>query len=141
MAGFLLGFFTVVMVLASIFMIFLVLLQRGSEGGGGSAFGGGAAESAFGGETSRVLTRTTVTTAVIFFVVGLGLYLGQIAAHKKAHGNVEMDKVVLQADAAAQAKANASQPEATPRPGEETARAMKVLDAETKSSHSGAEAK
>lgn len=137
MTGFLLGFFTVVMVLSSLFLIFLVLLQRGSEGGGGSAFGGGAAESAFGGETSRVLTRTTVTTAVIFFVVGLGLYLGQIAAHKKPHSTMEMDKIVLQADAQAQEKANAGKPEATPKPGEETARAMKVLDAETKTTPEG----
>ena len=133
MSGFLLGFFTTVLVLASLFMIFVVLLQRGSDGGAGSAFGGGAAESAFGGETSKVLTKATVITAIIFFAVGLGLYLGQISAHKIAtKDKLSLEKIVAAADAKAQAKAKADNP-TTPKPGEMTQEAMQVLAAETKS--------
>jgi preprotein translocase subunit SecG len=136
MSGFLLGFFTVVLVLASLFMIFVVLLQRGSDGGAGSAFGGGMAESAFGGETSKVLSRATVTTAIIFFVVGLGLYLGQIAAHKKEVQNkIALEAIVAKAQQNVDAQAAAKTKEeaaANPKPGEATAQAMKVLAAETK---------
>ena len=133
MSGFLIGFFTVVLVLASLFMIFVVLLQRGSEGGSGAAFGGGAAESAFGGETNKVLTRATVITAIIFFVVGLGLYLGQIAAHKKPHSSVKLDALVEKAQSKADAQSKASEVEKPLKPGEETEKAMKILAAETKS--------
>ena len=128
MSGFLIGFFTVVLVLASLFMIFVVLLQRGSDGGAGSAFGGGAAESAFGGETNRVLTCATVTTAILFFIVGLGLYLGQIAAHRQVLESLAAKaQEKIDQDAAVKAKA-AEQP----KPGETTQRAMKILAAETK---------
>lgn len=142
MSGFLIGFFTTVLVLASLFIVFVVLLQRGSEGGAGSAFGGGAAESAFGGETSKVLTRATVITAIVFFVVGLGLYLGQIAAHKQNKSSVALAKVVAQAqakvdeDAAVQAKVKTA-----PAPGEATKEAIEVLEGEAKESAKTEESK
>jgi len=133
MAGFLISFFTVVLVLASLFLVLIVLMQRGSEGGSGAAFGGGMAESAFGGQTNQVLTRATVVTSIVFFVVGLGLYLGQIAAHKKAEKKIALEQVIAKAQEKADVQAQAMKPAEMPKLGEATAEAEKVLAAETQS--------
>jgi|GEM_PF-2348444 preprotein translocase subunit SecG len=133
MSGFLVGFFTVVLVLSSLFLIFIVLLQRGSDGGAGSAFGGGAAESAFGGETNRVLTRATVTTAILFFVVGLGLYLGQIGSHKTSRDKISLESIAAKAQAKVdQDTVDKAQAKEEPKPGETARQAMKILAAETR---------
>jgi len=80
MAEVLIGLFTVILVLISIFVVLVVLMQRASSNAGmGSALGGGAAESAFGGETGNVLTKATIYGVAAFFVIALGLYLGQMA--------------------------------------------------------------
>ncbi|MDQ8186731.1 preprotein translocase subunit SecG [Pelagicoccus sp. SDUM812002] len=87
---FLNGFLTVVLVLVSIFMILLVLMQRGNANGGlGAAMGGGMAESALGAETSSVLSKWTKNTAIVFFVLGFGLYLSKLHQHELA--KVEQD--------------------------------------------------
>lgn len=133
MSGFLIGLFTFILVLASLFLILLVLLQRGSgQGGMGAAFGGGMAESAFGGDTNKVLTRATVVTSVLFFVVGLGLYMAQIAQHKAdTEAAVNMQEMVEAADEQAAAKIAASQSaDTTTELGEVTTKAMEVLDKE-----------
>lgn len=73
---FLNAFLTVVLVLVSVFLILLVLMQRGNANGGlGAAMGGGMAESALGAETTSVLSKWTKNTAIVFFVLGFGLYL------------------------------------------------------------------
>ncbi|MDQ8179965.1 preprotein translocase subunit SecG [Pelagicoccus sp. SDUM812005] len=87
---FLNAFLTVVLVLVSIFMILLVLMQRGNANGGlGAAMGGGMAESALGAETSSVLSKWTKNTAIVFFVLGFGLYLSKLHQHELA--KVEQD--------------------------------------------------
>ncbi len=131
MATFLISFFTVVLVLTSLFLILLVLMQRGSEGG--TALGGGAAESAFGGQTNAVLTRATVISAIIFFVVGLGLYLGQIGVHRAASEKVELQSAISQAQERSAAAAAAATPTTAPKLGEATAEAEKLLATEAQS--------
>lgn len=76
MAGFIIGFFSVVLVLISLFVTLIVLMQRPSANAGmGSSLGGGIAESAFGGESGNVLTRWTIYCVVAFFIIAFGLYL------------------------------------------------------------------
>lgn len=76
----LIGFFTVLLVLATLLMVLIILMQRPrSDSGLGAALGGGgAAESAFGAETGNVLSRSTIYFAIFFFVVSFGLYLGHM---------------------------------------------------------------
>lgn len=81
MTAILIGFFTVVLVLVSAFLILVVLMQRASSNSGmGSALGGGAAESALGGEAGNVLTRATIIGAVLFFALAFGLYLAHMSS-------------------------------------------------------------
>jgi len=76
MASILIALLYIVLVLVSVFLIFVVLLQRANTNAGlGTAFGGGIAESAFGAETGNLLTRCTIGAAVAFFIVSFGLYL------------------------------------------------------------------
>lgn len=77
---FLIGFFTIVLVLLSLFLVLVVLMQRpkADSGLGAAIGGGGAAESAFGAETSNVLMRTTIICSVLFFVLTFVLYLGNM---------------------------------------------------------------
>lgn len=73
------GILTIVLVLVSIILIFLVLMQPGSQSGGiGAAMGGGAAESALGAESTTVLGNWTRNVSIVFFLLVLGLYLGNI---------------------------------------------------------------
>lgn len=83
MGAFLIGFFTVILVLLSLFMILIILMQRASLNSSmGATLGGGAAESAFGADTGNVLTRTTIYCVIIFFIMTLGLYLGYMYQSK-----------------------------------------------------------
>lgn len=82
MIGILIGFFTVVLILVSVFAVLLILMQKASANSGmGSALGGGAAESALGGEAGDVLSKVTQRTTVVFFVLAFGLYLAHMARH------------------------------------------------------------
>ena len=79
MITFLLSIFTVVLILISLFLIFVVLLQRADTNAGlGTAFGGGMAESTFGSDAGNVLTKSTRWAVAIFFLICIGLYLGYI---------------------------------------------------------------
>ncbi len=76
MAGFIIGLFSVILVLISIFVMLIILMQRPSANAGmGSSLGGGIAESAFGGESMNVLTRWTIYCIAAFFIIAFGLYL------------------------------------------------------------------
>jgi len=77
---FLIGLFTVLLLLVTLFMIMVILMQRPrSDSGLGAALGGGgAAESAFGAETATVLTKTTIYCVIFFFVASFGLYLAHM---------------------------------------------------------------
>jgi preprotein translocase subunit SecG len=81
--GILIGVFTFILVLISVFLILVVLAQKAkSDGGMGAALGGGAAEAAFGAETGNVLTTSTIRAAIAFFILSFGLYLGHLYQHK-----------------------------------------------------------
>lgn len=75
MSALFISLLTLVLILISVFVVFLVLMQKSQSGGMGSAFGGGMAESAFGSDTSNVLTRATIYTTIGFFIIALILYL------------------------------------------------------------------
>ena len=75
----LLGIFTFVLILTSVFLILLVLAQKAkSDGGMGAAMGGGMAEATFGADTGNVLSKATINAAIVFFVLSFALYLGRI---------------------------------------------------------------
>jgi preprotein translocase subunit SecG len=81
----LIGIFTFVLILISLFLILVVLAQKAkSDGGMGAAMGGGMAEAAFGAETGNVLTKSTINAAIAFFLISFGLYLAQVYQHKHA---------------------------------------------------------
>ncbi|MBW8782811.1 MAG: preprotein translocase subunit SecG [Verrucomicrobia bacterium] len=85
----LIGIFTFVLLLVSVFLVLVVLAQKAkADGGMGAALGGGATEAAFGADTGNVLTGLTIKAAIAFFVLCFGLYLGQIyvVKHKKTEG-------------------------------------------------------
>ena len=74
------AFFTLLLILVSLFLIFMILLQRASTSAGlGTAFGGGIAESTFGADAGGLLKKWTYFAAVAFFLISFGLYLGYIS--------------------------------------------------------------
>ena len=79
----LIGIFTLVLILVSVFLILVVLAQKAkSDGGVGAALGGGATEAAFGADTGNVLSNATIKGAIAFFILSFGLYLGHIYVAK-----------------------------------------------------------
>lgn len=83
MTGFLIGFFTVILLLLCLFVVLIVLMQRPSANAGmGSSLGGGMAEGALGVESGNILTRWTIYCTVGFFILSFGLYLAAMA-HRK----------------------------------------------------------
>lgn len=72
------GIFTFVLILLSLFLVLVVLAQKAKDGGVGAALGGGATEAAFGAETGNVLSKATINGAIAFFVLTFLLYLGHI---------------------------------------------------------------
>src|ERR1051325_10919056 len=81
----LLGIFTFILILVSLFLVLVVLMQKSKDGGMGAALGGGAAEAAFGADTSNVLSKSTIFAAVLFFLLAFVLYLGRI--WERSHGH------------------------------------------------------
>ena len=94
----LIGIFTFILILISIFLVLVVLMQKAKSDGGVAAMGGGAAESAFGAETGNILTGATIKAAIAFFVVSFGLYLAHVYQSKQAAGTAgELPKVTAPA--------------------------------------------
>lgn len=90
MVSFLIGFFSIALILISVFITLIVLMQRPSANSGmGSSLGGGIAESAFGGESANILTRYTIYAVVAFFVITFGLYLGNMSRYSIVLGTPE----------------------------------------------------
>ena len=86
--GFLIGLFTVFMVLDCIVLVFLVLIQLPKkEAGAGLAFGAGATDALFGAGSGTVLTKITKYSAGIFF--GLAILLSILQSH--SHGQRETE--------------------------------------------------
>jgi preprotein translocase subunit SecG len=108
----LIGIFTFVLILISLFLILVVLAQKAkTDGGMGSAMGGGMAEAAFGAETGNVLTKSTINAAIAFFIISFGLYLAQVYQHKHA-ATSGADRLPTIAAPAAPTPAPAAQPAA-----------------------------
>lgn len=66
-------FFSILLVLLGVVMIFVILLQRGRGGGLIGAFGAGGGGSAFGTKTGDVFTTITVVLFVLFMFLAIGL--------------------------------------------------------------------
>jgi preprotein translocase subunit SecG len=74
------GFLSVVLMLASVLMIVLVLLHKGKGGGLSNMFGGGVSSSLGGSAVvEKNLDRLTVICGLVWFtcVIALGLLLKQ----------------------------------------------------------------
>jgi len=86
----LIGFFTIVLVLVSLFMVMIILMQRpkADSGLGAALGGGGAADAAFGAETANVLSRGTIYCAIFFFVASFGLYIGHMYVSHRGPENM-----------------------------------------------------
>lgn len=69
--GILTGLLNVLLVLSSIFLIFLIMIQRGKGGGLAGAFGGVGGSSAFGTKAGDVFTKITIYTALVWFVLNM----------------------------------------------------------------------
>jgi preprotein translocase subunit SecG len=70
------GFFTVVLLLDSLFLILLVLVQLPKkEAGLGQAFGSSATDALFGAGSGNALTKMTKYATGIFFGLTLAIYL------------------------------------------------------------------
>jgi len=83
--GFLIGLFTVVMVLDCVVLMFLVLIQLPKkEAGAGLAFGGSATDALFGAGSGNVLTKITKYAAGFFFLLAVVLSVMQRTYHGRA---------------------------------------------------------
>jgi preprotein translocase subunit SecG len=69
--GVLTAVFNTLIVLTSLFLIFLVLIQRGKGGGLAGAFGGVGGSSAFGTKAGDTFTRVTVITASVWILMAM----------------------------------------------------------------------
>ncbi len=106
----LLGIFTFILILVSLFLVMVVLMQKSKDGGMGAALGGGAAEAAFGADTSNVLSKSTIYAAITFFVLAFVLYLGRIYErnHAKAAAGSALPTIAVPAAPAAATPAPAA---------------------------------
>jgi len=70
------GLFTVVLVIDCLFLILLVLVQLPKkEAGIGQAFGGSTTDALFGAGSGNALTKMTKYATAIFFVLTLTIYI------------------------------------------------------------------
>ncbi|MDB6024808.1 MAG: preprotein translocase subunit SecG [Verrucomicrobiales bacterium] len=92
MLNFVIGLFTVVLVLDCALLILLVLVQLPKkEAGAGMAFGGAATDALFGAGSGNVLTKVTKYATIIFFVLTL-LMAVLNTQNRKAGGSLLKDK-------------------------------------------------
>lgn len=111
-----LGIFTFVLILISVFLILVVLMQKAkSDGGVGAALGGGMTESAFGADTSNVLSKATINASIAFFILSFALYLGHIYQRTHRIANQESLPTIV-APAATTPAAPAAEPAPAPAP-------------------------
>lgn len=109
----LIGIFTVILLLTSLFLILVVLAQKSkSDGGMGATLGGGATEAAFGADTGNVLTKLTINASIVFFVLCFGLYLAQLHVQKHAKSSGTLPTIAVPAATAPAATTAAPAPAA-----------------------------
>lgn len=114
----LLGLFTFILVLVSLFLVLVILAQRAkSDGGVAAGLGGGMAEAAFGAESGNVLSRSTTIAAVVFFVLSFGLYLGHVHQNRRT----QIDEQNLLPAVSLPASETPAAPEGAPAPAPENA--------------------
>jgi preprotein translocase subunit SecG len=117
--GFLIGLFTVVMVLDCAVLIFLVLIQLPKkDAGAGLAFGGGATDALFGAGSGNVLTKITKYAATTFFVLAVVLSVMQRVYHTRHISAFEAG--LQKAASPLAAPAPSSQPPSTPQTSPQT---------------------
>src|SRR5258708_6320154 len=88
--AFLIGLFTLVMVLDCIILVFLVLIQLPKkDAGAGLAFGSGATDALFGAGSGTVLTKITKYAATMFFVLAIVLSVMQGSYHRRTSSEFE----------------------------------------------------
>ncbi len=82
----LIGIFTFLLILVSLFLVLVVLMQKAKSDGAVAALGSSGMESTFGAETGNVLSKATINAAILFFVISFGLYLANVyqAKHREA---------------------------------------------------------
>src|SRR5882724_2863333 len=110
--AFLIGLFTLVMVLDCLILVFLVLIQLPKkDAGAGLAFGATATDALFGAGSGTVLTKITKYAAGGFFFLALVLSVIQSNYHRRAGS--EFSKRLEQAASAPQPSQPASTPAAS----------------------------
>src|SRR5438876_11756104 len=88
--GFLIGLFTLVMVLDCLILVFLVLIQLPKkDAGAGLAFGAGATDALFGAGSGTVLTKITKYAATTFFILAVVLSIMQREYHNRSASEFE----------------------------------------------------
>lgn len=65
-------FFSISLMLTSLFLILIVLVQRGRGGGLTGALGGMGGQSAFGTKAGDLFTRITIVVATIWILLSIG---------------------------------------------------------------------
>lgn len=75
---------TVLLFLASLFLILLILIQRGRGGGLAGAFGGAGGQSAFGTKAGDVFTRITIGAAAIWILLCIAAVKVQVRSSRFA---------------------------------------------------------
>lgn len=113
--GFVIGLFTVLMVLDCLFLILLVLMQLPKkEAGAGLAFGGAATDALFGAGSGNFLTKATKYTAVIFFVFAILLSVLQNIYSHRAGSEFRRQMERQQSQAPVATPPPSSEPKETP---------------------------
>jgi len=98
--GFLIGFFTFILILDSFLVILLVIVQLPKkDAGAGMAFGGGAADALFGAGSGTVLTKITKYAAGIMF--GLALLISVMQNKHSQSSLLELEKSISKPAASA----------------------------------------
>lgn len=114
----LLGIFTFILIIISVFLVLLVLMQKAKDGGVGAALGGGMTEAAFGADTNNMLSKLTINVTIAFFVLSFALYLGHI--YQRSHMTAENDNALPTIEAPATAPVDTAAPGVTvPAPASE----------------------
>lgn len=118
----LIGVFTFILILVSLFLVLVVLMQKAKTDGGVAAMGGGSMESTFGADTGNVLVTATKYATISFFVLSFVLFLAHVrqASLAKAAADNALPQVTAPAvnpAAPGVAPAPVTQPATTP-PGE-----------------------
>lgn len=118
----LIGVFTFILILVSLFLVLVVLMQKAKTDGGVAAMGGGSMESTFGADTGNVLVNATKYATIAFFTLSFLLFLAHVrqASLAKAAADNALPQISAPAvnpAAPANVPAPADQPAITP-PGE-----------------------